>query len=90
MHPSPLRRGVSKKRPRTYAESLLDAVSSSTDAIAPRRWAYEIRNSVLTAIRRRRINRADADGFLHALGPASTSPIRSPMTVFSNWPKATV
>ena len=43
------------------------AVSSSLEAFAPRLWAYEVRNSVLMGLRRRRISRADADGFLASL-----------------------
>jgi predicted nucleic acid-binding protein len=51
----------------TYANAVLQAVSSSLEAFAPRLWAYEVRNSVLMGLRRRRISRADADGFLASL-----------------------
>jgi predicted nucleic acid-binding protein len=50
-----------------YTEKLLDAVSGFTDAMAPRLWAYEVRNSVLTAVRRKRISRLDAEEFLQLL-----------------------
>lgn len=37
------------------------------EAIAPRLWAYEIRNSVLVGARRHRITKADATGFVASL-----------------------
>jgi len=51
-----------------YANAVLHAVSSSVQAIVPRLWAYEIRNSVLMGLRRGRINKADAEAFLDSLG----------------------
>lgn len=36
-------------------------------ALAPRLWAYEVRNSVLTGFRRKRITRADALEFLESI-----------------------
>jgi predicted nucleic acid-binding protein len=50
-----------------YANAVLQALSSSLEPIAPRLWAYEVRNSVLMGLRRSRISRADADGFLASL-----------------------
>ena len=50
-----------------YTDGVLQAVSSSTDSVAPRLWAYEIRNSVLTGLRRGRISKTDAEGFLDSL-----------------------
>jgi predicted nucleic acid-binding protein len=51
----------------SYTQGVLDAVSALTEAAAPRLWAYEIRNTVLMGIRRKRITKADADGFLESL-----------------------
>lgn len=50
-----------------YTENILDAVSRLIEATAPRLWAYEIRNSVLSGVRRKRITQTDADGFLESL-----------------------
>jgi predicted nucleic acid-binding protein len=50
-----------------YANSVLQAVSSSMEAFAPRLWAYEVRNSVLMGLRRGRISKTDAEGFLDSL-----------------------
>jgi predicted nucleic acid-binding protein len=50
-----------------YANGVLRAVSSSVEAFAPRLWAYEVRNSVLMGLRRGRISKADAEGFLASL-----------------------
>ena len=50
-----------------YANAVLRAVSSSVVAVAPRLWAYEVRNSVLMGLRRGRISKADADSFLDSL-----------------------
>jgi len=50
-----------------YANGVLEAVSSSLEAFAPRLWAYEIRNSVLMGLRRGRISKADAVSFLASL-----------------------
>ena len=51
----------------SYTNTVLSAVSSLTEAAAPRLWAYEIRNTVLMGIRRKRITRAHADAFLKSL-----------------------
>jgi predicted nucleic acid-binding protein len=51
-----------------YTRAVLLAVSSSAvDAVAPRLWAYEIRNSVLMGLRRGRISKADSEQFLTSL-----------------------
>ena len=50
-----------------YTNGVLQAVSSSIEAFAPRLWAYEIRNSVLMGVRRGRITQADAEEFLRSL-----------------------
>jgi predicted nucleic acid-binding protein len=50
-----------------YTENLLDAVAGSLEAIAPRLWAYEVRNSALTGVRRKRVTQADADVFVQSL-----------------------
>jgi len=50
-----------------YTNSVLRAVSLSFDALAPRLWAYEVRNSVLMGLRRGRIRRSHADRFLASL-----------------------
>jgi hypothetical protein len=50
-----------------YTNGVLQAISSSIEAFAPRLWAYEVRNSVLMGLRRGRISRADAEGFLDSL-----------------------
>src|SRR5277367_3796432 len=41
--------------------------SSAFEPIAPRLWAYEIRNSILIALRRGRITRTDGDELLSSL-----------------------
>jgi predicted nucleic acid-binding protein len=50
-----------------YTNAVLKAVSGLVEATAPRLWAYEIRNSVLMGLRRKRITRADADEFLNSI-----------------------
>lgn len=50
-----------------YTEGVLTAISTTADALAPRLWAYELRNSVLMGVRRRRITKADAQAFLQSL-----------------------
>jgi predicted nucleic acid-binding protein len=50
-----------------YTNGVLQAVSDSFEAFAPRLWAYEVRNSVLIGLRRGRISRGDAEGFLDSL-----------------------
>jgi predicted nucleic acid-binding protein len=48
-----------------YTRAVFQAVSSSAvDTVAPRLWAYEIRNSVLMGIRRGRISKPDSVQFL--------------------------
>ena len=51
-----------------YTNAVFQAVSSSAvDSIAPRLWAYEIRNSVLMGLRRGRISKPDSAQFLASL-----------------------
>src|SRR6266481_6885486 len=51
-----------------YTKAVFQAVSSSAvDAIAPRLWAYEIRNSILMGLRRGRISKPDSEQFLVSL-----------------------
>ena len=50
-----------------YTESILDAVSAVHEALAPRLWAYELRNTVLMGVRRQRITTIDAQEFLQLL-----------------------
>jgi len=50
-----------------YTDGVLQAVSDSAEAFAPRLWAYEIRNSILMGLRRGRISKADAEAFLDSL-----------------------
>lgn len=48
-----------------YTRAVFQALSSSAvDTVAPRLWAYEIRNSVLMGIRRGRISKPDGEQFL--------------------------
>ena len=47
-----------------YTEAVLNTVSNSADALSPRLWAYELRNSVLMGMRRKRITSAHAEGLL--------------------------
>ena len=50
-----------------YANAILQAISTPLEAVAPRLWAYEVRNSVLAGLRRRRIAHADAVEFLESI-----------------------
>jgi len=51
-----------------YTRTVFEAVcSSAVDAVAPQLWAYEIRNSVLVAVRRGRITKSDGTQFLASL-----------------------
>ena len=50
-----------------YTEGILIVVSGVGEAVAPRLWAYEVRNSVLVGLRRKRITQRDAEGFLESL-----------------------
>jgi predicted nucleic acid-binding protein len=49
-----------------YANGVLRVVSA-LEAVAPRLWAYEVRNSVLMGLRRKRITHADAQEFFESL-----------------------
>jgi len=51
-----------------YSRAVFQAVSSSAvDTVAPLLWAYEIRNSILMALRRGRISKPDSVQFLVSL-----------------------
>jgi predicted nucleic acid-binding protein len=50
-----------------YTNAVLRAVSTPIEAIAPRLWAYELRNGVLMGLRRQRITPADAQEFLESI-----------------------
>ena len=50
-----------------YTNAVLQAISAPLEAVAPRLWAYEVRNSVLMGLRRKRITHADAVEFLESL-----------------------
>jgi predicted nucleic acid-binding protein len=50
-----------------YTNAVLHAISAPLEATAPRLWAYEVRNSVLMGLRRKRITHADALEFLESL-----------------------
>jgi predicted nucleic acid-binding protein len=50
-----------------YTIRVLSVVSMPTEALAPRLWAYEIRNSVLMGVRRERITKGHAQSFLDLL-----------------------
>jgi predicted nucleic acid-binding protein len=51
-----------------YTKAVFHAVSSSVvDTVAPRLWAYEVRNSVLMGLRRGRISKPDSAQFLFSL-----------------------
>jgi predicted nucleic acid-binding protein len=47
-----------------YANATLRLISSQVEAVAPRLWAYELRNCVLMGMRRKRITQAHALEFL--------------------------
>jgi predicted nucleic acid-binding protein len=51
-----------------YTQAVFQAVSSSSETLAPDLWAYEIRNSLLMGVRRGRITPVDAEDLLVALG----------------------
>ena len=62
-----------------YTRAVLHAVSSSlVDAVAPTLFAYEIRNSVLMALRRGRISKTDAEQFLISLDEMGVRLIEAP------------
>jgi predicted nucleic acid-binding protein len=50
-----------------YTHGVFQAVAFSLGTVAPRLWAYEIRNSVLMGFRRGRISKPDAEQFLASL-----------------------
>jgi predicted nucleic acid-binding protein len=50
-----------------YTNGVLQAIAAPLDALAPRLWAYEVRNSVLMGVRRKRITLADAEDFLESI-----------------------
>jgi predicted nucleic acid-binding protein len=51
----------------TYTQDVLRALATPLEAIAPGLWAYEIRNSVLMGMRRKRITKTHAEDFLDSL-----------------------
>jgi predicted nucleic acid-binding protein len=50
-----------------YTNAILQTISTPLEAVAPRLWAYEVRNSVLMGLRRKRITRAHAQDFLESI-----------------------
>jgi len=50
-----------------YTNAILQAISAPLEAIVPRLWAYEVRNSVLMGLRRKRITHADAQEFFESI-----------------------
>jgi predicted nucleic acid-binding protein len=50
-----------------YTNGILQAIAAPLEAVAPRLWAYEVRNSVLMGLRRQRITHADALEFLESI-----------------------
>lgn len=50
-----------------YTNAILKAIATPLEAIAPRLWAYEVRNAVMMGLRRKRITRADALEFLESI-----------------------
>jgi len=50
-----------------YTDGVFQAVISSLEIVAPRLWAYEIRNSVRMGLRRGRISKPDTEQFLASL-----------------------
>jgi predicted nucleic acid-binding protein len=61
-----------------YANAVLRAISTPLEALAPRLWAYEVRNGVLMGLRRKRITHASALEFLASI---AALPIRLTDTV---------
>lgn len=47
--------------------SVLRALALNYEAVAPSLWAYEVRNSILMGLRRRRLSTSDAQQFLESL-----------------------
>ena len=56
-----------------FSNGVLQSLSAPLEAVAPRLWAYGLRNSVLVGLRRNRIARSDA---LIFLGAVKALPIR--------------
>ena len=50
-----------------YTNAVLQAISAPLEAVAPRLWAYEVRNSILMGLRRKRITHGDALEFLESI-----------------------
>ncbi|WP_180538886.1 type II toxin-antitoxin system VapC family toxin [Nevskia soli] len=50
-----------------YAKATLDVLANGAAVLVPGLWAYEIRNSVLIGVRRRRISEVHGDDFLAML-----------------------
>ena len=50
-----------------YTNAILRAVAAPLEAVAPRLWAYEVSNSVLMGLRRKRITHADAQEFFESI-----------------------
>ena len=51
-----------------YTQAVFQAISSSAvEAVAPRLWAYEIRNSILMGLRRGRLGKLDSEQVLVSL-----------------------
>jgi predicted nucleic acid-binding protein len=51
-----------------YTNAVFQALSSSAvETVAPRLWAYEIRNSMLMGLRRGRLSKPDCEQFLVSL-----------------------
>src|ERR1035437_6223048 len=50
-----------------YTNAILRAVSTPLEAVEPRLWAYEVRNSGLMGLRRKRITHADAQDFFESI-----------------------
>lgn len=50
-----------------YTSSVLRALATPVEAAAPSLWAYEIHNSILMGLRRKRIDQTHADEFLGTL-----------------------
>ena len=51
----------------SYANGVMHELSSPTGAVVPRLFAYEIRNSVLMGLRRKRITKIEAETFLNSI-----------------------
>ena len=58
---------VFSRRELRLHERCFDGSLRSEEAIAPRLWAYEVRNSVLMGVRRKRITPTEAKEFLESL-----------------------